>query len=78
MTFTIEQRLAAGRDDFRDIPHGVNGVEERMAVLWELGVESGKMDPCRFVAVTSTTAAKIFGLYPQKVSIEIDFSYMFL
>ncbi|XP_075218623.1 collapsin Response Mediator Protein isoform X1 [Lycorma delicatula] len=64
-TFTLEQKKL-GVDDFSKIPNGVNGVEDRMSVVWEKGVEAGIIDPPRFVAITSTNAAKIFNIYPKK------------
>ena len=55
-----------GRDDFTKIPNGLPGVGDRLAVLWTTGVGSGKITPQQFVALTSTSPAKIFGLYPRK------------
>jgi dihydropyrimidinase len=59
----------AGIDDFRKIPNGTNGVEDRMGVLWTHGVRTGRLTPSEFVAVTSTNAAKIFNIHPQKGAI---------
>ncbi len=60
----------AGLDDFRKIPNGTNGVEDRMGVLWHHGVRTGRLTPSEFVAVTSTNTAKIFNMFPRKGTIE--------
>ncbi|XXG50675.1 hypothetical protein AAC387_Pa02g4632 [Persea americana] len=60
---------ALGIDDFRKIPNGVNGVEERMHLIWDSMVESGKISVNDYVRITSTECAQIFNIYPRKGAI---------
>jgi len=55
-----------GINDFTKIPNGVNGVEDRLSVVWTKGVKQGLLSVCDFVKVTSTNAAQIFNMYPRK------------
>ena len=66
--FTTEQKRK-GVGDFRLIPNGTGGLEDRLSVLWTKGVETGRLTPEEFVAVTSTNIARILGLYPKKGAI---------
>jgi dihydropyrimidinase len=59
-----------GRADFRDIPNGVPGVEERLMVGYQ-GVVAGKLGLNRFVDVVSTAPARIHGLFPRKGTVAV-------
>ncbi|KAL7202719.1 hypothetical protein ACSBR1_034233 [Camellia fascicularis] len=60
---------AFGIDDFRKIPNGVNGIEERMHLVWDTMVESGQISITDYVRITSTECARIFNIYPRKGAI---------
>jgi len=62
---------AMGKGDFTRIPNGTGGVEDRMAILWTTGVNTGKLTPNEFVRITSSNAAQIFNIYPRKGSISV-------
>jgi dihydropyrimidinase len=66
-----EPQKRMGEKDFRKIPNGTGGIEDRMTVLWHHGVRTGKLTPSEFVAVTSTNTAKIFNIFPKKGSIAV-------
>ncbi|WP_315708765.1 dihydropyrimidinase [Brenneria uluponensis] len=69
-TFCASQK-AAGGDNFTKIPNGCGGVEERLAVIWDAGVNSGRLTPSEFVAITSTNTARLFNIYPRKGSVSV-------
>lgn len=68
--FCADQK-AMGREDFTKIPNGTAGVEDRLAVLWHHGVNTGKLTMSEFVAVTSANTAKIFNIYPRKGTVSV-------
>lgn len=63
--FTTEQKRF-GLKSFASIPNGTGGLEDRMPMLWTHGVNTGRLTPNEFVAVTSTNIAKILNCYPKK------------
>ncbi len=63
--FTWEKKLM-GEKDFSKIPNGHPAIEHRMELLFSEGVHKGKISLNKFVEVTSTNAAKIFGMFPRK------------
>lgn len=56
---------------FAKVPNGMPGVETRLPLLWCYGVETGRISPQRFVEVTSTNPAKLYGLHKRKGAIEV-------
>lgn len=69
--FCMKEQKELGRDDFSKIPNGGPGVEHRMNLIYHHGVTKGRIDLNRFVELTSTAAAKIFGLFPRKGTIAV-------
>ena len=63
--FSDEQKRM-GVGDFTRIPNGTGGLEERMAMLWTYGVETGRLTPEEFVAVTSSNIARILNIADRK------------
>lgn len=69
--FCFEDQKALGKDDFTKIPNGGPGVENRLQLIYHHGVNAGKLSLNRFVELTSTTPARIFGMYPKKGTIAV-------
>lgn len=60
-----------GENDFSKIPNGAPGIEHRMELLFSEGVTKNRISLNKFVEITSTNSAKIFGLHPKKGSLAV-------
>jgi dihydropyrimidinase len=69
--FDFEGQKELGRGDFRKVPNGLPGVEDRVDLLHDGGVVGGRITRERWVEVISTAPAKLFGMYPHKGAIAV-------
>jgi dihydropyrimidinase len=65
----MKEQKELGMNDFSKIPNGAPGIETRMSLVYDGGVRTGRISLNRFVELTSTSPAKIFGLFPRKGTI---------
>ncbi|ANT62632.1 dihydropyrimidinase [Salipiger sp. CCB-MM3] len=63
--------VEGARTSFRWVPNGIPGIETRLPILFSEGVSKGRIPIERFVALTATNPAKLFGLYPLKGTIAV-------
>jgi dihydropyrimidinase len=69
--FCMKEQKELGLDDFTKIPNGAPGVEHRVPLIYNGGVVENRISLNRFVELTSTAAAKMFGLFPKKGTIAV-------
>jgi dihydropyrimidinase len=69
--FDFHGQKEMGRENFTEIPNGIPSLEDRINVLFTTGVKTGRLDLHRFVDCASTQAARLFGLYPRKGTIQV-------
>jgi dihydropyrimidinase len=67
--FCMKEQKVLGHGDFSKIPNGAPGIETRMSLVFDGGVRQGRISLNRWVELTSTSPAKIFGLFPRKGTI---------
>jgi len=67
--FCMKEQKTIGVGDFSKIPNGAPGIETRMSLVYDGGVRPGRISLNRFVELTATSPAKIFGLFPRKGTI---------
>ncbi len=69
--FDFHGQKDLGRDDFRKVPNGLPGVEDRLDLLHDGGVVGGRITRERWVEIIATAPAKLFGMYPKKGAIAV-------
>ena len=69
--FTWDGQKTLGKDDFSKIPNGGPGLENRLHMIHEFGVRSGRISLNRMVELLATNPAKLFGLYPKKGTVAV-------
>jgi len=67
--FRFADQKELGRGNFTKIPNGGPGIENRLQILWHFGVNAGRITPEKFVELSSTAPARIFGMGKQKGAI---------
>jgi dihydropyrimidinase len=70
-SFNLCGQKELGRHDFSKIPNGAPTIEDRLAILWEVGVNGGIISPNQFVTLGAANPAKLFGLFPRKGTIAV-------
>ncbi|CAB3395296.1 dihydropyrimidinase [Kyrpidia spormannii] len=70
-SFNFKGQKELGLHNFSLIPNGAPTIEDRMAILYHFGVNEGRIGLNKFVALTSTNVAKLFGLFPRKGTIAV-------
>jgi dihydropyrimidinase len=71
--FRFKDQKELGRGNFAKIPNGGPGIENRLQILWHFGVNAGRITPEKFVELSCTNPAKIFGMRKRKGAIEPGF-----
>ena len=69
--FRYHDQKTTGRGNFTRIPNGLPGIETRLPLVFTAGVTSGRLSPQRFVALTASNPARIFGLHPRKGTLDV-------
>jgi dihydropyrimidinase len=70
-SFNLCGQKELGKHDFSKIPNGAPTIEDRLAILYHVGVNGGVISPNQFVALSSTNPARFFGLFPRKGTIAV-------